>query len=89
VILRVEGTAGDATFVGIRAHHVEIVSAGDGGENTFPCEIVEVVESPFEVTLYLRLGGATLEAEMPRGAWSRPESPRVRLDPRQLLLLRE
>jgi molybdate ABC transporter permease protein len=84
--LRIAGPVGDATFVGIRAHHVEIVE--HDGENVFGCEVARVVESPFEVTLYLRLHGAALECDVPKGAWTPADRCRVRLDPRHLLLLR-
>jgi molybdate transport system permease protein len=87
-ILRVDAHVHDATFAGIRSHHVRIVDESSG-ENTFPCEIVEVVESPFEVTVYLRLNGGSIEAEMPRREWKRPQTPCVCLDPCDLMLLTE
>ncbi len=87
-ILRTTIPAAGATFVGIRAHHIELVEE-EGEENTFPCEILDVVQSPFEVTVYLSLNGATLEAEMPNPAWRPREKAWVHLDPRHLLLLRD
>ena len=57
----------DATFVGIRAHHIELTAA-PAGENSIPCEVIDAVESPFEVTLYLRVNQAIIEAELPRAA---------------------
>jgi molybdate ABC transporter permease protein len=85
----------EVRYVGIRAHHVEFVDAP--GENTFPCWLAGFVESPFEITLYLRLNapGASphLEAEVPLERWAalsaRPQPWLVRLDPARLLLLRE
>jgi len=92
-----DSTVGKTAYVGIRAHHVQLGGAG-GAENTFPCWLVGSVESPFEITLYLRLhappgeGDAPhLEAEMAKAAWtelaSRPQPWQVRLDPERLLLL--
>ncbi len=86
-ILRVAAAVADATFVGIRAHHVELTP--ESGENTFDCEIGQVVESPFERTLYLRLNGAALEADIPKSAPMPVAECRVRLAPQHLLLLRE
>ncbi len=84
-----------ARFLGIRAHHLEFVDAP--GENTFPCWLVGSVESPFEITLYLRLHEPGtrphLEAEIPLDRWAGlsalPQPWLVRLDPARLLLLRE
>ena len=45
-------------YVGIRAHHIdfsESPAAGGAQENVFPCWVVRVSETPFRVTLYLRL----------------------------------
>jgi len=96
--LRVEGQVPvDAGYLGIRAHHLEF--AQDGTENVFPCWLAGSVESPFEVTLYLRLHAAPapneqphLEAEVSRDQWqhlaARPQPWQVRLPPARLLLLR-
>jgi hypothetical protein len=88
VILRIEAPAAEATFVGIRAHHVQLMPE-NGGDNTFRCEVLQTIESPFEVTVYLRLNGATLEAEMPIATASPRDTYWVRLDAKDLLLLRE
>jgi molybdate transport system permease protein len=88
VILRIDAPVADATFVGIRAHHIEFVGEEEG-ENTFACDVLQTVESPFEVTVYVRLNGATLEAEMPLADWSPSDNCRVRLAPARLLLVRE
>jgi molybdate transport system permease protein len=85
-ILRVSAHAHGATFAGIRAHHVAITD-GPAGQNTFPCEIGEIVDSPFERTVYLRLNGAALEADVPK-SWTPPADPHVYLDPAHILLLR-
>ena len=82
---------GDAQFVGIRAHDIEFVE--DGRSNTLACTLVDTVESPFEMTLYLRLGETGfLEAELPLDEWreisQRPQPWKIRLPPERLLLLR-
>jgi molybdate transport system permease protein len=97
--LRVSGPVPPGTnFVGIRAHHVQ-VAAESSEENALPCWLVGQVESPFEITLHLRLLAPPqpgdrphLEAEMPHAAWA--ELSRIRqpwkavLEPERLLLLR-
>jgi molybdate transport system permease protein len=87
-ILRIQEQVRDATFVGIRAHHIELVGAPDG-ENTLPCEVLDAVESPFEVTVYLKVNAAAIEVELPRAEWPREGKLWARLDPRHLLLLEE
>ena len=80
-----------ASHVGIRAHFVHL-SEVPGGENSFACRVLDVVESPFEVTVYLDLNGGRIEAEMPRAEWQRLAGrPQcwARLDPDDLLLLRD
>ena len=85
-------------FVGIRAHHVQ-VAAQSSEENSFPCWLIGQAESPFEITLYLRLHAPPrpgdrphLEAEMPQAAWAelsqKPQPWKAVLDPVRLLLLR-
>ncbi len=63
-------------YVGIRAH--DLVLSGEPLKlaNTFQCSLLSHLESPFEVTLYLRLRSApdlgpavSLEAEISRGQW--------------------
>lgn len=97
-ILRARAPLADgASYVGIRAHHVRFVTTADG-ENTFPCWLLGSIESPFEITLYLRLHRAPeaadhphLAMEMSREQWSeislRPQPWHVWLDPARLLLL--
>jgi hypothetical protein len=87
-ILRIHEHVRGATFVGIRAHHIEL-SGDPGGENTLACEVLDAVESPFEVTVYLKVNGAAIEVELPRAGWPREGPLWARLDPRHLLLLRE
>jgi ABC-type sulfate/molybdate transport systems ATPase subunit len=99
-------------FVGIRAHHIEFggvdfdaAAAASGpnraaGANTFPCWPVRVSETPFRVTLYLRLheppaDGAPrhLEAEVYKEKWAkfrdRPLPWTIRLSPDALFTLAE
>jgi molybdate transport system permease protein len=53
---------GPATYVGIRAHHIDFVEpsatvgTNHARENVFPCRLVRSSETPFRITLYLRLG---------------------------------
>jgi molybdate transport system permease protein len=54
--------------VGLRAHHIEFVTpegSGPAGENVFPCWPVRTSETPFRVTLFLRLHRAPAEGEEP------------------------
>jgi molybdate transport system permease protein len=57
-----------AVCAGIRAHHIEL-RAAPGAENCFPCQVLGVVESPFETTVSITLGGGRLEAELPSDSW--------------------
>ena len=88
---------GTDLYAGIRAHHLEFVDA-EGDENTFPCWLVGTTESPFEITVYLRLHAAPnaqdhphLEAEVVRADWERlsqkPQPWHVRLDPARILVV--
>jgi len=92
-----------ATHVGIRAHHIDFVEP-TGGEhpkqNTFSCWLVRSSESPFRITLYLRLhkppdesGTYDLQAEVFKEKWQRfrnePLPWHVRLSPDSLFLMRE
>jgi molybdate ABC transporter permease protein len=97
--LRAAGTVpAGTTFVGIRAHHVQVI-VESSKENAFPCWLVGQVESPFETTLYLRLHARPqpgdrphLEVEMPHAAWAelsqKPQPWKAVLEPGRLLLLR-
>jgi molybdate transport system permease protein len=69
-------------YVGIRAHHIEFAEAGEdlGGENTFPCWLVQSSETPFRITLFVSLQqpssqpqaqGTQLQAEVPKEKWQR------------------
>jgi ABC-type sulfate/molybdate transport systems ATPase subunit len=90
-------------YIGIRAHTIEFVesSAADVyGENTFPCWLVRSSETPFRITLYLRLHQLAdsgeefhLQAELFKEKWARfrerPLPLRVRLSPDALMPLDE
>jgi molybdate ABC transporter permease protein len=95
--LRASGPLIGMTHAGIRSHDVRFVEGPDG-ENTFPCWLAGSIDSPFETTLYLRLGQPPrpgdpphLEAELPRDAWAalrdHPQPWHVRLEAEHLLLL--
>lgn len=90
-------------YVGIRAHHIDFAessSAGAAGENIFPCWLVRSSETPFRVTLYLRLheppadsSVSHLQAEVFKEKWQhfreRPFPWHVRLSSESLFLLPE
>ncbi len=92
------------SFVGIRAHHLEFggvdFEEGEKEPNTFPCWPVRASETPFRVTLYLRLhsvpeGSAPhhLQAEVYKQKWrkfrDRPLPWRIRLSPESIFLMPE
>ena len=93
-----------AGFVGIRAHHIEFggVDFEDSqpSENVFRCWPVRTSETPFRVTLYLRLHKAPtnsvphhLQAEVYKEKWrkfrDRPMPWTVRLSPDSIFLMPE
>jgi molybdate transport system permease protein len=92
-----------ASHVGIRAHHIDFVESSGASaleENVFPCWLVRSSETPFRITLYLRLhhpptdsGEYHLQAEVFKEKWERfrdrPLPWRVRLSPDSLFLLPE
>ncbi|CAK6686814.1 molybdate ABC transporter permease subunit [Synechococcus sp. CBW1107] len=69
------------THMGLRANHLELRAAGDPVEpaeaNAWPCRVVEVNESAWSVSVYVRPVGQTpaaaeaLQVEMAAGAWRR------------------
>ena len=89
--------------VGIRAHLIdfaESLSSRDTEENTFPCWLVRSSETPFRITLYLRLnkppdesGRFELQAEVFKEKWERfrgrPLPWHVRLSPESLFVMPE
>lgn len=90
-------------FAGIRAHHIDFVEAGtstDAKDNVFPCWLVRTSETPFRITLFLRLhsppksdDAAHLQAEVFKEKWDRfrhlPSPWHVRLAPEFILLFPE
>jgi molybdate transport system permease protein len=98
-------TARPAAYAGIRAHHIEFEESSSGAareeeENIFPCWLVRSSESPFRITLYLRLhrppdesGEYHLQAEVFKEKWlrfrDRPFPWHVRLSPDSIFLLPE
>lgn len=90
-------------YVGIRAHHIDFVEAslvGGSVENVFPGRLVNSSETPFRMTLFLRLENgpgdpcaAHLQAEVFKEKWERlrerPFPWHVRLAPESLFLLPE
>ena len=95
-----------AAYAGIRAHYLDFVQSqgGDAGkaeeENVFPCWLVRSSETPFRMTLYLRLhrspdssGEHDLQAEVFKEKWrlfrDRPFPWHVRLSPDAIFLVPE
>jgi molybdate transport system permease protein len=95
--------AGPVGHVGIRAHQVDFVEAGSPGahqENVFACWLVRSSETPFRITLYLRLDRVPgesgeiprvdLQAEVFKEKWQlfrdRPLPWHVRLAPESLFV---
>lgn len=90
-------------FVGVRAHHIDFAessNAPSGRENTFPCWLVRSSETPFRMTLYLRLdqppgsaGQFHLQAEVFKEKWQsfrdRAFPWHLRLSPDSLFLMPE
>lgn len=89
--------------IGIRAHHINFtevdVPFGEN-ENIFPCWLIRTSETPFRITLFLRLHSAPrqgdephLQAEVSKEKWShfrhKPFPWHVRLAPESLLLFPE
>ena len=73
--------AADTTQIGIRAHHIrfaEANAAANESANVFPCWLVRASETPFRVTLYLRVqqppdasGEYHLQAEVTKERWQK------------------
>jgi ABC-type sulfate/molybdate transport systems ATPase subunit len=87
--------------VGIRAHHIDFLESHDTENqqsNVFPCWLVRSSETPFRITLFLRLhkppdgsGGYDLQAEVFNEKWERfrdrPLPWHVRLSPDSLFVV--
>lgn len=102
--LRVANASEEAACVGIRAHHIDFAEAaipGASTENLFPCWLVRSSETPFRITLFLKLheppvGDSPefhLQAEVFKEKWERfrdePMPWHVRLSPTSLFLVPE
>jgi molybdate transport system permease protein len=85
--------------VAIRAHHIRLhAAAAPGRENVFPCWLAAITETPFRVTLDLRIGGPPsgpadfhVQAEVFKQEWDAfrnlPQPWQVELAPDRLFLL--
>jgi ABC-type sulfate/molybdate transport systems ATPase subunit len=89
--------------VAIRAHHIRVHPPGttkDGRDNIFPCWLAAMAETPFRVTLDLRIGPASakatagdfhVQAEVFKREWESfsclPQPWQVELSPDRLFLL--
>ena len=100
--LHVAGSVERPAHVGIRAHHVDFAEAalpGASTENTFSCWLVRSSETPFRITLFLKLheppnGDSAdfhLQAEVFKEKWERfrdePLPWHVRLSPTSLFVM--
>lgn len=85
--------------VGIRAHQIAFTNQPNQ-ENTFPCWLVQAIETPHRMTLYLKLNASPshpedyhLQAEVFKEKWEsfkdQPYPWHIRLDPLRLILMEE
>jgi molybdate transport system permease protein len=100
--------AGSHALAGIRAHHIQLLESNGGetgaendAENVIPAWLARASETPFRVTLYLRLQEPAarsgeehhLQAEVSKETWAKVRGRafpwRVRLPADALFLLRE
>lgn len=97
--LRVRQDAGSAKHVGIRAHHIRF-DGREREENVFPAWVASTSETPFRMTLYLRLhsadganGAHQMQAEVFKEKWEQlkqlPFPWWVRLDPAHLFIVEQ
>ncbi|NEQ12539.1 MAG: molybdate ABC transporter permease subunit [Moorea sp. SIO1G6] len=93
----VEQLNSSLTYVGIRAHHLRFVIKQET-VNTFPCWLVRISETPYRITLYLKLNSSAnheldyhLQGEVFKEKWDKikdhPFPWYVYLDPLQLILM--
>jgi molybdate transport system permease protein len=103
VTLRVtQAPAAPPEHIAIRAHHIRVRAAdgtvAQGSDNVFPCWLAAISETPFRVTLDLRIGGLPanssdfhLQAEVFKQEWETfrtlPQPWQVELAPDRLFLL--
>ena len=90
-------------FVGIRAHYIDFLESTPGNtlsENVFPSWLVRASETPFRITIYLRLRephadetAFDLQAEVYKEKWQRfrniPCPWHMRLSPESLFVMAE
>jgi molybdate ABC transporter permease protein len=87
-------------WVGIRAHHVSFTDQTPRHNNHFPCWLAQASETPFRMTLYLKLhlrptdaGDYDLQAELFKERWdwlkALPQPWTLVLNPERLMLLTE
>jgi molybdate transport system permease protein len=94
--------AGPPAHVAIRAHHIRVHPAGESraenSSNRFPCWLAQMTETPFRVTLDLRIGAAPagpadfhVQAEIFKTEWESfrdlPQPWAIELAPDRLFLL--
>jgi ABC-type sulfate/molybdate transport systems ATPase subunit len=96
-------TAGTPEHIAIRAHHIRVHAPGNlsqDPENSFPCWLAAITETPFRVTLDLKIGGPPqnpadfhVQAEVFKQEWESfrnlPQPWQVELAPEWLFLLRD
>jgi len=92
--------------IGIRANHLSFVSEdraideSEGIPNVFPCWLADANETPFRMTLYIKLKTPArdpqdyhLQAEVFKEKWlhlqDQPQPWTIQLDPKRLILIRE
>ena len=88
--LSVNSLTDKVRYVGIHMHDIRVVS----GDNLTECQVVDVVENPFSVTVLLRpVGAQGIEAiawKTKKGAWEKYKADRMHISlPRRSLLLLE
>lgn len=98
-----QSIASPPKYLGIRAHYVDFLEAAScvsSGANVFPCWLVRSSETPFRITLYLRLhnppdatGEHHLQAELFKEKWLRmrehPQPWHIQLSPGSLMIFPE
>ena len=94
ITLTVTDNVTDAHHIAIRAHY--FVPVQEGGENVFPAQIVEMIESTFSMIVMLRFadGAHLVRWEVDKPAWealhvSENASLRICFPPDALMLLRD
>ncbi|HEY9808299.1 MAG TPA: molybdate ABC transporter permease subunit [Halomicronema sp.] len=95
----IEPVSESLIWVAIRAHHLILTDSFEG-KNTFPCWLAQSSETPFRMTLYLKLHSPAthlqdyhLQAEIYKEQWDKikdkPLPWYVKLDPKRLILMAE